>query len=159
MRTNYDKNLANQAKVKLLAEKFNNPINQIHRNLDSKGNVIRDYKRELAILVEDENDTLLPSVDISCFDGFRNMKKYREDNANISPIVDTVKLAPLPETPKNQNVIQQFISVINSILNKTLPPTKEQLCQPSYNKKGWIYPYIISNAKRRKSVTKKIQVS
>ena len=149
MRTGYNKNLANDAKVKLLTEQFQNTEKTLAPLYDSKGNVIRDYVTEVKVLSQDEHDTLLPSAELSYFDGFRIMQKHREDNETIKPIVDRIKLAPLPASKKKVNLIEKCVVLINTAIQRISPLSKEQMRQPFYNKKGWIYPYIITNARRR----------
>jgi hypothetical protein len=103
-------NLANEARVQLLMDYYNERKHSkvLLLEFDEKGDVKRDFKKELDTYCEDELKNILPQVDVSIFDSHRRFQKQQHSNA--IPKVDKVKLAPI-DSPSYKQLIKRMIRI------------------------------------------------
>lgn len=79
------------------------------RKFDEKGNVIRDYKKELELYSKDEEDRLLSTLSTRHFDSFRKYQSLRKEQEakGFKPIVKVVALKK-PEHIKKESWLDKL---------------------------------------------------
>ncbi len=118
-RTGLNKNLINSINILSLTKQYNENKSSegIINSFDAKGNVIRDHKKELDILVKDEENNILPNIELSYFDSFR-LKKTNDDR-DFKYVRSVVKFQPNPKyfvQPKRAHLLRNIIASMLSIL-------------------------------------------
>lgn len=81
-----------------------------NRQFDSKGNVIRDHKKELELYSKDEEDRLLSTLSTRHFDSFRQYHSLRkeQEEKGFEPIVKVIALKK-PEYIHKESWLDKFI--------------------------------------------------
>ena len=113
-----------KARVALLIKQYNNgqSYTNIVNQFDKNGEVIRNHKKELEILHQDEQIHIISNAGINQLDSASLYKNYCEKVASQNPKVDKVKLAEFPkrEPLKKVGVVKDLMINIVALSLKKL---------------------------------------
>jgi hypothetical protein len=138
MRERYNQSLA--TKIQIEKER-----RELETRFDAHGNVIRDHEKEIRILSESETKNSLPEIPVAFFDGCKKFSDHIQTEKS-SPVVRTVRLAPLNEVQKKDSIRIIIFNFINTNLSRIIRRNHNDL--PIFNredesKKVWAYDNMI----------------
>lgn len=110
---------------------------------DDKGNVIRNFRAELAEYERNEQSFVLPQVDLGYFDGHRKFSEWEEkqkDN-NFVPDVKRIKVVELHSNKKTEiKPIQMFQIAVNFLISKIFKDKNEYRLNKGWSARFYIVP-------------------
>lgn len=138
MRNGYNKELA--IKASSVRAGLDSPEKT---RFDANGNVIRDYRTELAEYERNEKSFVLPQVDLGYFDAHRKFSEWeaRQKNNNFVPDVKSIKVVELHSNKKTEiKPIQMFQIAVNFLFSKIFKDKNECRLNKGWSARFYIVP-------------------